>query len=233
MSGNLGGLLRWISGLKEQKPTVGAFTFKPRPMPPAPPPTPADTSPFNTSKDPSKNKWLVIRQGVLRTDRTDPIIAALDEYFYDAKLVQYVTSVKRTEHEQLDLIIRYAKNEGLPVDFNDTAVHQTIETPDGTLFVWQLTYSLLLTKGIKINPPIPCKCLTSSIRGDGTDRKGSIIGASEHITSDRVFDIGGYDPADPTITNEVAIVKLAVAGGVQIISITPERKNNCTHVKVL
>lgn len=183
---------------------------------------------YNTTEDPAKNRWLLLRDGVKRTTKTDPVIARLDEYFFLSHLVSYVTDVLRTPEDQVALIMRYAKSEKLDVQFKATDF--AVVGTDGH-YVWQMTWSILLSKGYLINPPMAAKVLTDYVK-DGINKKGQTIMQSAHFAG-KCFDIGGYDAADPTVTNEQAVTELAMRSQVGIKDITVERKNNCVHVCVV
>lgn len=168
---------------------------------------------------------LTIDPGATRTPQTDPVIYALDPYFEEAGIRAVVTSILRTTAQQLAVIERYARSEGLVTHALDMT---TLTWYEGKQYpLWQVMWSHLLTRGLIINPPAPAVVLTDYWRA-GVNRRGLTIPASPH-TSGRAFDIGGGTNG---AADEYAVVQLAARDIPAIAQIVLERANNCTHVTV-
>jgi hypothetical protein len=187
------------------------------------------TQPVN-ALDPSTNQWLTIRATAVRSKQTDPVIARLDKYFAEAQLKAEVSSILRDPTTQLYLIIDYAKKYNLKHDFTDQDVDVKL---DNVNYVWQETWSLLLNRGIIINPPRVAVCLEDYVSpNSGFHKAGYLIQPSPHFTG-RAFDISGGNDMD--ISNELAVVNKALAAdpNIGISSLTIERTNNCVHCQTI
>lgn len=180
-------------------------------------------------KNPFENKWLRLHKDVmLGTETTSFVICLLDKYFERAKTVAYVTSILRDPVKQLQIIIDYAKKYKLPVNFTKTDVDTKT---NARYYVWQHTWSKLLSLGVIISPPRPAICLEDYIVG-GVNKKGAIIMPSPHFTG-KAFDIGGGKEG---VLNKLEILKNAMSDQ-EIRSLIKryliEHNNNCIHIDVI
>jgi hypothetical protein len=183
----------------------------------------------NETFDPTKNEWLKLRPNIIRGfEEVDKVIVRLDKYFGMFKHEAWVTSIVRLPSDQLRIIIDYANKHNIPVNFKVEDVEKKL--PNGN-YIWQETWSLLLNKGIIINPPIAAKVLHDYIK-NGENRKGQIIPPSPHFFG-RCFDISGSSNG---IDDELKIINSAITQdpilGKLILKITPERVNNALHIDV-
>jgi hypothetical protein len=187
-------------------------------------------------------KNIILADGVIRTDTTDPVILALDMYFSGIPVC--VSSIHRTSTMQLDTIEYYAKkvgilNQGDNLDFTEVVEYNGLQVPR-----WQLIWSLTRGKGIIIQPPIAAKILTDVFIDDGNGGKLNIIGRkeqpSEHVGNllspkgDTCFDVGGRNPKTGIIdlTEHYQIIQKA-APHIGINFVLIEHGNDCVHCSTL
>jgi hypothetical protein len=101
--------------------------------------------------------------------------------------------------------------------------------PISVIYWWQRAWSKLLAKSINliVNPPLEAICLEHSLRPDGTDRYGNIIGQTPHARGTAYDQDGGQDH-DPS--NELMIMQEASKNPICMIKdLVIERQQNCLH----
>lgn len=180
-----------------------------------------------TQFDPKQNKWLLLSDNIkLGSQTVNIVICQLDKYFEQAKLKAYVTSIYRSPEDQLRIIINYAKKNNLQVQFSEKD-YDTMQS--NGLYVWQETWSLLLNKGIIVNPPLSAKVLFDYVR-DGKNKKGEIIPPSPHFFGN-CFDIGGGANG---IQDELNVINYAIKTDKDLLikDFLIEKNNNCIHINV-
>lgn len=193
-----------------------------------------------TRLDPTKNKFLILGDHVIRSGLTDPVIAKLDPFFEKANRKARVSSIYRSPSYQLQIIRHYLKANKLDkiyVKAMTDGLNQKIKWGGETIYSWQVGWSKLLNIGILINPPMRAKVLLDYYR-HGINKKGEIIGESQHSTG-RAFDISGRWKLNNT-TNEWILeeVKKIVADAIAvdpdlgIIYTLIEHGNDCSHQQV-
>lgn len=182
--------------------------------------------------DPTKNKWLLLAIGAIRTSATDTVIVKLEPYFAEKQHRAVVTSILRTPESQLELIRRESIKRGTNNEFPLIAscTLTTIANLKTGIYVWQQAWSRLLSLGYIINPPIAAVVLFD-YWNNGKNKKGELIHPSGHFTG-RCFDIGGRGGLDNTPVDEVEIISGAMARNprIGVRSFLLERENNCLHV---
>jgi hypothetical protein len=181
-----------------------------------------------------RNKFLIVRAGVLLTPIIEPVICELELWYEKYYMKVPVTSGQRAPIEQLGIIRRYAIKYGIDKEFPsilDAKLSDQIEFEGKLVFSWQPALSRLLNIGILINAPIATECLLDYWK-DGKNRKGRIIPPSEHFDG-TCFDMGDSDDADTNMDNEYSIALEALNSKTikGLVSILLERKNNCIHFK--
>jgi hypothetical protein len=179
-----------------------------------------------------ENRFLKVNKTVILTRAIEPVIMALDAYFEKAGKTAYVTSGLRDSSTQLSIIRGYLAKTGMDKFYPDAMSCQLNDKKQfGTdiIYVWQLAWSALLSKGIIINPPLPAKCLMDYVR-DGKNKKGQVISSSPHFNG-TAFDIGGgTDGIDGNVTSELKIITQALKDNLPgLKGFLPERNNNCVH----
>lgn len=178
-----------------------------------------------------KNKFLIIKDGVVLNPLLDRVVAKLDFFFEAANHVAYVTSGVRVAEDQLRIIKQYVKKKNIQDEFIETANLTKMEDWNGRrIFGWQLAWSKLLNAGVIINPPLAAEVLLDYVNRSGQNRKGFIINPSVHFKG-TALDIGG---GSNSIADEVIIIQEAIDSKKipEIIGTVPERENNCLHVDV-
>ena len=181
--------------------------------------------------DSSKNKFLLLYPGVVRSPITDAVIFKLDKYFAAKQHVAYVTSIKRTAEDQLRTIKEYCILNKIDKEFPEIRnCSVSNKLPDGT-YIWQKAWSRLLNKGVIINPPLAAVVLFDYYK-NGKNKKGEVIPPSGHFYGD-CFDIGGKGGIDLTPNDELEVISYAMGQDkdLGIESFLLERNNNCLHVK--
>lgn len=178
------------------------------------------------------NRFLKVNKSVVLTSIIEPVIIALDKYFEKEGKVAYVTSGRRDPSSQLSIIRGYLAKTGMDKIYPDAMTCQLNDKKQfGTdiIYVWQLGWSALLSKGIIINPPAAAKCLMDYLR-DGKNKKGQIIQPSPHFKG-TAFDIGGsVDGIDGNVVSELNIIQKAWNNKLPgLKGFLPERNNNCVH----
>jgi len=186
--------------------------------------------------NPEENKWLKLKEGVIRTPSTDVVICKLDPFFGEKNHKAFVTSIKREPTDQLRIIKNYILQKHLDKDYpeiltcnlNDMTTYEC-----KSVYKWQLGWSKLLNIGIVINPPYEAEVLLDyfkSVAGtlDKVNKKGSIIKPSTHFLGIAV-DIGG---GSNNVDDEVKIISEAMKRDKKlgIINVVIERDNNCCHL---
>lgn len=182
-----------------------------------------------TAKD---NKFLKLRDGVILTPATEPVIIALDKYFEKANTVAWVTSVKRTADDQLRIIRGELVKRKMDTKYPDAiskGVNDKVTVDGKQYYAWQWGWSALLNVGFIVNPPIASICLMDYISG-GVNKKGQLINTSPHIAG-LAFNVGGgADGISGNVTNELAIIQKALDDKLKgLKSILAERNNNAVH----
>lgn len=178
----------------------------------------------------TKNKFLLINEGVILNELLDLVSAGLDKFFEQEKLTAYVTSGKRNPEDQLRIIKKYVKRKNIQDEFIENAVlHSQVTWNNKIIYSWQLAWSKLLNAGVLINPPIRAEVLLDYVKS-GVNKKGIFMNPSVHFLG-TALDIGG---GSNSIGDETAVVQKAIASKEipQIVSIVPERENNCLHINV-
>ena len=178
-----------------------------------------------------QNKFLKIRPGVELTPLLDRVASKLEPFFAEAKHIAYVTSGKRNPEDQLRIIKDYVKRKNIQDEFIEGAkLGSQVSWKGKIIYSWQLAWSKLLNAGVIINPPLRAEVLLDYINKSGVNRKGAFLNPSVHF-SGLALDIGG---GANSIGDETAIVKKAIVSKTipEIVSIVPERENNCLHINV-
>ena len=183
------------------------------------------------------NSNLLIAKDVVLTSAIDIVIAKMDQYFKKVGITRYVVSGYRGPDHQLQLIINYAKQYNIPVDF--THDDYTKKESDGN-YVWQDTWSKLLSlnfpkPGILINPPIESRCLYDYLNPNkGVVHAGTTISASMHQIG-FAFDISGKNEKGiADLDSVIRVYQLAktINPYLGIPSVTIERAQDCLHCNV-
>lgn len=158
-----------------------------------------------------------------------------------------ITRGHSTPLQQLNLIELYARKERcLFTEFVMGDVHAIAEIwIDGIqrkLYAWQQTWSMLLHRGIIINPPLVAECLFDYTNAAGHNKKGELIQPSPHIkdvpTAEQLA-TGEYVicPIDfsqkvngvPNIQLAARILTQAKAAGAGLRYVKLEPHNGCVH----
>lgn len=172
------------------------------------------------NRNPTDNKYLTLRSGLIRSPQSDVVICALDKYF-EARPKQ-ITSIKRDPRDQMRIIINYALKFKIPVNFDEGSVD--IKLDNGN-YIWQDIWSKLLSIGIMANPPREAACLYQYMHSvKGTVPAGTVIRPSSHFSGD-AFDIDG-------IVGEILDKAMKDEPEIGIASYLVEHSNDCTHVNV-
>jgi hypothetical protein len=185
------------------------------------------------SLDPMQNKYLILGRSVIRTPATDPIIARLDPYFGAADHQAFITSVLRDPAAQLRLIQDFCRVKNIAKDYCEVltaTIGGMMQWNGRSVYEWQPGWSRLLNIGLIVSPPRPAEALLDYFK-DGINKKGLIIPASEHFLG-TAFDISGRGGLNPTIEDEIKVVKTAMTTdpNLGIRNYTIERNNNCLHI---
>ncbi len=168
----------------------------------------------------TENKNLIVKKGVLLSDKLDECIFKLDYYFRDYP--REVTSGLRTKDGQLKEIIKKANEEHLAIVF----CQYDFDCQESGIYIWQATWSKLLDKGYIINPPNTAKYI-----GDNPKYVGRTIQVSTHIDPGNAFDVGA--PTQLERDNIAGIINFAMAKEPGLIrSFTEEPKNGCFHINI-
>lgn len=178
--------------------------------------------------DARKNTHLIVLPKVVLTPVIEPVIVRLDEEYRKAGKTSFVTSGLRTPLNQLQIIQDYLERKGLAAKYPiamTCKVDDTMEYEKKDIFKWQLGWSKLLEIGVIINPPKRAQVLSNYITKAGVNRKGHWINPSPHFKG-ICFDVGGGDNG---IADETALTQPLVGVIPGLVSILPERENNCLH----
>lgn len=177
-----------------------------------------------------KNKFLLVRPGVILTPIIEPVIISLDKYFAEINIKAQVSSGLRNQEDQLRIIRKYLESKGLKAQFpeafnkgvNDKIFHEKYKE----IYAWQLGWSKLLNIGLIISPPAAAPCLLDYIK-NGVNKKGAIIKASPHFNG-TCLDISGGGNG---IEDELPAIKKALLEKVPgLLDYLIERENNCLHI---
>lgn len=199
-----------------------------------------DTTPFPYKiymlYNPENNKWLKLREGIIRTPSTDIVICKLDPFFGEVNHTASVTSIKREPTDQLRIIKNYILQKHLDKDYpeiftcglDDKTLYQGKE-----VYKWQLGWSKLLNIGVIINSPYEAEVLLDYFKNvagstNKVNKKGSVIRPSVHFLG-LAFDISG---GSNNVDDEIKIISEAMKRDKKlgIINYVSERENNCCHV---
>jgi hypothetical protein len=181
------------------------------------------------------NKWLTVSPGVIVTPLADEVICLLDPIFGEHAEAREVSSGKRDQAAQLQLIINEAIKQRIVVTFGP----QDYAKKEGDRYVWQQVWSEVLAYGFIVAPPFDAECLKDYkrplISGFETIKAGTLRLASGHFYND--FDISGrrgkQTAADAgSIDDEMLVMKEAMNMKLGILSITPEKANGAVHVNL-
>ena len=175
---------------------------------------------------------LMVKPGVILTSTTEPVIVAMDRYFFEAGLYAWVTSCLREPRDQLRIIRNYANRKGIDL------VHREIVSCDlddefifngQRVYAWQPAWSALLNIGVIINPPKPAKVLFDYFK-NGVNKKGKVIPGSAHFRG-TAFDIGGgEDGIEGEVVNELKVVERAFSEHLPgLKGFLAEHNNNAVH----
>ena len=115
-----------------------------------------------------------IRKGAHLDDKQKRVIYNINPFTIAMNIE--VTRGHSTPMEQLNIIEQYAIEQNcLFSEYQPEALHDKLDMwIDGALrsvYRWQQTWSMLLHKGVIINPPLAAECLFSYINSAGVDRK--------------------------------------------------------------
>lgn len=183
------------------------------------------------------NKFLILKPGVILTPIVEPVIVALDQWFQAANLRAYVSRALTDAYGQLNVIKQYLKANGLDKIYPEAMLCTKPTEMIGKFYAWQLAWSHLLYIGVIINPALDAICLMDYFGpdGKGPNRKGKLIRHTPHMnpvsTGKGCFDIGGKTGPDPTIKDELVVVRAAEKKGISgMIFVRPEPNNNAIHI---
>lgn len=182
----------------------------------------------------SNNKYLRVKPGVILTPAIEPTIVDLDQDFAAAGIVAWVTSGKRGPEDQLRIIrnaLLKRKLDNIYPEVFKFGINDKMPYQGRMIYTWQLGWSALLNKGFVVNPPLEAECLMDYYRpGSTTNRKGAMIGMTPHAKG-TAFDIGGgTDGISGITTNELAVMKKALARKAKgLKGFLPEHGNNAIH----
>lgn len=182
---------------------------------------------------------IFILPGVVLDDKQKKVIFAIQDVTTMEGVALTVTRGHSTPAQQLSTIEDYArKNNCLFTEFIPGDATATIKLWRGgqeiIVYAWQQTWSMLLFKGIVVNPPFKATCLEHYIRPSGEDMFMKMIDASPHTTSDPIDFSAKIDRGMTTEKEDIDVVegilKKAQANGSGIRFIKPEPKNVCVHI---
>lgn len=183
--------------------------------------------------------WLEVDVTIELTPAIEASIEGIRPHFALHQKRATVTSGYRSPTDQVfGAIYKNAvkgKIEGVYPEFKqglsgNWLVDRKVRTPEGEIYWWQRTWSLLLNHGFIVNPACDALCLYDSFRDDGSNRKGTLIHTTPHATG-LAYDVGGG--ADRRPNDEYAILLEAQKDPAsRIRSMTLETMNNCVHVNV-
>jgi len=183
------------------------------------------------------NRFLLLTDKVILNDTLRILVNKLDYYFGLEKYIAYVTSGIRTREQQLDIILKYAKEKNIYDDFSELKTYAgtdytiKIIVPESSkkVYWWQRVWSKLLNLGIIVSPLYPAECLYDYINPvTKENKKGKIIPSSAHFTG-KALDISGEDIRKVyNIVNNAYVVNKNLG----IKSILLEHNNNCVHINV-
>lgn len=183
------------------------------------------------------NKYLIVNPGVILTPIVEPKIVALDQWFQAYGLRAYVTRALTDAYGQLKTIQTYLKVRGLDKMYPEAMICKNPTDMIGKFYAWQLAWSHLLNLRVIINPALDAVCLMDYFgpHGNGPNRKGKVIPHTPHMnpvsTGKGCFDIGGKTGPDPTINDELVVVRAAEKKGIPgMIYVLPEHNNNAIHI---
>lgn len=176
-----------------------------------------------------KNKFLLVKKGVVLNAFLDGVVNKLDKFFEQANHIAYVTSGIRTAEEQLRIIKNFVKEKKIADEFIDSATVNSLVLWNGKqIYSWQLAWSKLLNIGVIVNPPLKAEVLLDYIHRSGENQKGFIKNPSVHFLG-LAFDIGG---GLNSVKDEETILDEAIKSKEmpEIVGTVVERENNCLHV---
>ncbi len=185
----------------------------------------------------SQNKWLTVKPGVIITALADEVISKLDPVFAKYKMERVITSGRRDQSKQLQLIINEAVRRKLPVPFTKDDYGKKLP---GGIYVWQTVWSEVLTFGYMVSPPFNANCLEDYQRpstggGHTLIKEGTLRWASGHFYND--FDISGWrgnqsEAQKKSIDDEMRPMKEALRMNIGIVNVLPEKANGAVHVSL-
>lgn len=175
-----------------------------------------------------ENKFLKVKDGVVLDEFLDGIAVKLDKEFELAGLKATLTSGIRTPEDQLRIIRQYLKQENLHVKYSEAMSCNVNDKDQHGNYKWQMAWSNLLNVGVIINPPLRAKLLMNYFNSAGVNRNGDVFEQTAHA-SKKCLDIGG---AGNGINDEMAVLEKAKTNIPEIVSLVPERKNNCAHINL-
>jgi hypothetical protein len=178
-----------------------------------------------------KNEYLKVQSNVVLDDFLDGVLVKLEKKCKEKNVRMICTSGIRTEEDQLRIIRNELKKRKLDVKYPEAmsgAASETIQLNGETVYKWQMGWSALLNVNFIVNPPLKAKVLMNYINASGVNRKGSYIEPSIHFKK-LALDFGGGANG---INDETAFIQEVMPDIPEIVSIVPERNNNCVHINL-
>lgn len=185
-----------------------------------------------------------ILPGAVLDDSQKRIIFRVQEHTIAEGVTLTVTRGHSTPLEQLKKIEREAKEEDcMFTEFRPGNLHDKTGIWRGgkevQVYLWQQTWSMLLLRGVVINPPLAAVCLEHYIRPSGQDMYGEIMTASPHIKelddpepcpidwSARVNRNTTIERIDPETVARILLAAKKAGAGIRYVKIEPY--NVCVH----
>lgn len=175
------------------------------------------------------NTNLIVRKTVVLTPRLDTVISTLDSLAKRMNIHEEITSGSRSPEMQLQTIIDLCHNNGMGIwHFTNTDVDSKLSNGN---YIWQESWSLLLERGIIVNPPRAAMVLESYI-DNGVQKRGTIIQPSSHIKGE-AFDKTYRESLDSSKKIdrliETAIFEMPE---LKILNFRIEPLQGCTHTNI-
>lgn len=175
---------------------------------------------------------ITIRPTAVLDDKQKQVIYNIQPFTVGMDLE--VTRGHSSPLEQLNTIEAFAvKNNCRFSEFKSGNLYDDVDIwIDGEkkrVYCWQQTWSMLLHKGVIVNPPIAAECLFEYINAAGINRKGELIPPSPHIMRDPI-DFSARVNGTPNMAFVAKILNRAKASGAGIRFVKQEPKNGCVHI---
>lgn len=179
-----------------------------------------------------------IKPGADLDDKQKRVIARIQPFTASAAVTLTVTRGHDSPLGQLATIEDYARrHDCLFLEFRPGELYEKhtvwLDGKQKEVYLWQQTWSMLLHKGVIINPPLAAECLFDYF-APGRNKKGEIILPSPHILSDPLDFSGRVDRHMKTERVDIALVAAILTkaknAGAGIRAIKPEPANVCVHI---